>query len=66
VTGGNKGIGAEVVRQLAAQGLTAVLTARDAEKGAAAAAAISADVGRPVPFHQARMLACLRDGSCPG
>jgi NAD(P)-dependent dehydrogenase (short-subunit alcohol dehydrogenase family) len=53
VTGGNKGIGAEVVRQLAAQGLTAVLTARDAEKGAAAAAAIAADVGRPVPFHQA-------------
>lgn len=33
VTGGNKGIGFEICRQLANQGIVVVLTARDAEKG---------------------------------
>jgi NAD(P)-dependent dehydrogenase (short-subunit alcohol dehydrogenase family) len=37
VTGGNRGIGLELVRQLAQEGYLALLTARDPEKGAAAA-----------------------------
>ena len=48
VTGGNQGIGYQCVRQLAAQGVTAVLASRDAARGAAAAAALSAELGRPV------------------
>jgi NAD(P)-dependent dehydrogenase (short-subunit alcohol dehydrogenase family) len=37
VTGANRGIGLELVRQLAADGFTAVLGARDPDQGAAAA-----------------------------
>jgi NAD(P)-dependent dehydrogenase (short-subunit alcohol dehydrogenase family) len=37
VTGANRGIGLEVVRQLARRGFVAVLGARDADRGAAAA-----------------------------
>uniref|UniRef100_A0A0E0H3H9 Uncharacterized protein n=1 Tax=Oryza nivara TaxID=4536 RepID=A0A0E0H3H9_ORYNI len=37
VTGGNKGIGLEVCRQLAADGITVVLTARDETRGVEAA-----------------------------
>lgn len=37
VTGANRGIGLEVVRQLARQGMTIILGARDLEKGEAAA-----------------------------
>jgi NAD(P)-dependent dehydrogenase (short-subunit alcohol dehydrogenase family) len=44
VTGGNRGIGLEVVRQLAERGYTAVLGARDLEKGRAAAAGLGAEV----------------------
>jgi NAD(P)-dependent dehydrogenase (short-subunit alcohol dehydrogenase family) len=40
VTGANRGIGLEVVRQLARDGYRAVLGARDPDKGAAAAAAL--------------------------
>src|SRR5580658_8158979 len=40
VTGGNKGIGLETVRQLAAKGYTVLLGARDAAKGEAAAATL--------------------------
>lgn len=36
VTGGNRGIGLEICRQLAEKGATVVLTARDESKGAAA------------------------------
>src|ERR1700685_2581856 len=37
VTGANKGLGFEMARQLGQAGVTVVLTARDAEKGEAAA-----------------------------
>ncbi|WP_020141383.1 SDR family oxidoreductase [Streptomyces sp. 351MFTsu5.1] len=43
VTGGNKGIGREIVRQLAERGLTVHLGARDEERGRAAAGALRAD-----------------------
>ena len=43
VTGGNRGIGLEVCRQLASLGFDVVLTARDAALGAAATAALEAE-----------------------
>jgi NAD(P)-dependent dehydrogenase (short-subunit alcohol dehydrogenase family) len=43
VTGANRGIGLEVVRQLARDGFTAILGARDPDKGAAAAERLRAD-----------------------
>jgi (+)-neomenthol dehydrogenase len=33
VTGGNKGVGLEVCRQLAVQGVTVILTSRDEKRG---------------------------------
>jgi NAD(P)-dependent dehydrogenase (short-subunit alcohol dehydrogenase family) len=42
VTGGNRGIGREVCRQLAHRGMTVLLGARDATKGATAAAELAA------------------------
>jgi NAD(P)-dependent dehydrogenase (short-subunit alcohol dehydrogenase family) len=42
VTGANRGIGLELVRQLAVDGFTAVLGARDPDKGAAATEALRA------------------------
>jgi len=41
VTGSNRGIGREIVRQLAAKGITTILTARDAAKAEAAAAELA-------------------------
>jgi len=43
VTGANRGIGLEVVRQLARDGYLAILGARDAEKGSAAAELLRAE-----------------------
>lgn len=43
VTGGNRGIGREVCRQLARRGMTVILGARDAAKGAATAAELAAE-----------------------
>src|SRR5437764_1770077 len=48
VTGGNRGIGFEVCRQLAGRGFDVLLTARDAEKSRAAAAKLKS-VGRVEP-----------------
>jgi NAD(P)-dependent dehydrogenase (short-subunit alcohol dehydrogenase family) len=43
VTGANRGIGLEVVRQLAQQGMTVILGSRDLQKGEAAAAKLISD-----------------------
>ncbi len=51
VTGGNKGIGFEVCRQLAGQGWKVLLTARGEEAGQAAAGKLRAE-GGDVTFHQ--------------
>jgi|SRR6516164_650112 quercetin dioxygenase-like cupin family protein len=45
VTGANRGIGKEIVRQLAAKGFRVVLTARDLKAGGQAASTIAGDVG---------------------
>jgi len=50
VTGANRGIGREISRQLARRGNRVVLTARDAEKGEVARAALAAE-GLPVAFR---------------
>jgi NAD(P)-dependent dehydrogenase (short-subunit alcohol dehydrogenase family) len=49
VTGANRGIGLEVCRQLARQGATVLLGARDAAKGEAAAEALARDGLRVLP-----------------
>ena len=44
VSGGNRGIGLEIVRQLAERGITVILGSRDEEEGRAAAEGLSGDV----------------------
>ena len=51
VSGANRGIGFEICRQLAQQGLHVVLTSRDAAKGRSACGKLAAQ-GLPVEFHQ--------------
>ncbi len=50
VTGGNSGIGYEVVRQLAIEGMIVYLGSRDLEKGITAAAELSS-AGDVRPIH---------------
>ncbi|XP_002274970.2 (+)-neomenthol dehydrogenase isoform X1 [Vitis vinifera] len=52
VTGANKGIGLETVRQLAAQGVRVVLTARDEERGIQATSSLHKLGFSNVIFHQ--------------
>jgi hypothetical protein len=52
VTGGNKGIGHEIVTQLATQGITVVIGARDNERGLAAAQGFHSKGLTNVEFHQ--------------
>ncbi|KAL9243354.1 hypothetical protein vseg_017250 [Gypsophila vaccaria] len=51
VTGGNRGIGFEISRQLAGHGMTVVLTSRDATVGIEAVKVLQ-EVGLKVEFHQ--------------
>ena len=44
VSGGNRGIGLEIVRQLAGRGITVILGSREEESGLAAAEGLSGDV----------------------
>ncbi|KAL0464761.1 UNVERIFIED_CONTAM: (+)-neomenthol dehydrogenase [Sesamum latifolium] len=53
VTGSNKGIGFEICRQLAAQGITVVLTARDEKRGLEAVEKLKASsLSGSIIFHQ--------------
>jgi NAD(P)-dependent dehydrogenase (short-subunit alcohol dehydrogenase family) len=47
VTGGNRGIGFEICRQLAARGARVVLTARQPAAGAAAVKKLAAEISPP-------------------
>ncbi len=51
VTGGNKGIGREICRQLSAKGVRTILTARDVGRGRAAREALEKS-GSSALFHQ--------------
>ena len=52
VTGANKGIGLEIVKQLIAKGMTVYLAARDPEKGEKAAADVRARLSFKEPIAQ--------------
>ncbi|KAF8768813.1 hypothetical protein HU200_007376 [Digitaria exilis] len=52
VTGGNRGIGLEICRQLASSGVLVVLTARDEEKGSRAVEELHSSGLSDVIFHQ--------------
>jgi len=51
VTGANKGIGHEIVRQLASKGITVVLATRDETRGRAATEGLHGEGLKNVVFH---------------
>ncbi|KAL8226083.1 hypothetical protein R6Q57_018640 [Mikania cordata] len=57
VTGGNRGIGFEITRQLALQGLTVILTSRDTYVGEEATKTLLEE-GLKVVFHQLDIVDC--------
>jgi NAD(P)-dependent dehydrogenase (short-subunit alcohol dehydrogenase family) len=61
VTGANKGIGLEIVKQLIDRGMTVHLGARDPEKGAKAAADVGAHVVRLDVTDPASVAAAVRE-----
>jgi len=63
VTGGNRGIGFEICRQLAAHGLTVVLTARDASKGKAAVKKLQEEEFE-AEFHRLDVTSCRSIRAC--
>ena len=58
VTGGNRGIGFEIARQLADHGLTVILTSRESSAGLEAANALK-ELGLSVDYHQLDVLDSL-------
>ncbi len=52
VTGANKGIGLEICRQLASDGVVVILTARDEKRGIEAVENLKASGLSDVVFHQ--------------
>jgi len=63
VTGGNRGIGFEICRQLAADGLSVILGARDGGQGKAAAKTLQ-DEGLSVEFHRLDVTSCRSIRAC--
>jgi NAD(P)-dependent dehydrogenase (short-subunit alcohol dehydrogenase family) len=63
VSGANRGIGFEICRQLAKNGLAVVLTARDAAKGKAAVKALHHE-GLEVEFHRLDVTSCRSIRAC--
>ncbi|CAN1138567.1 (+)-neomenthol dehydrogenase [Linum perenne] len=55
VTGANRGIGFEIVRQLAGHGITVILTSREESAGVEAASVLQ-ELGLSVSFHQLDVL----------
>ena len=60
VTGANRGIGREVVRQLVAEGFRTILTARDERRARGAARGLSADFATLDVSHIESIDACFR------
>ena len=63
VTGGNRGIGLEICRSLAAHGLYVVLTARDGGQGRAAVKKLQ-DAGASVEFQRLDVTSCRSIRAC--